>query len=81
MTIPSTLRVDTALCTACRACELACHYHHTGSFGIVKNSVHVDYDADTSEVAIGFDETCDFCSSEGEPLCAAYCGPGAILVR
>lgn len=39
--------VTTDLCTACRACELACHYHHTGKFGTTEHSVHISYQEDT----------------------------------
>ena len=81
MGIPGTLLVDTGLCTACRACELACHYHHTGAFAAVRHSVHVEYNPDTSGLVIRFDETCDLCFDEKVPLCASYCGPGAIQFR
>lgn len=73
--------VEPALCTACRACELACHYHHSGRFGTSRASVRIDYDPDLSEVAIAFEDTCDQCVGEAEPLCAHFCVPGAIRVR
>jgi Fe-S-cluster-containing dehydrogenase component len=67
------------LCTACRACELACHFHHSGRFGTSRNSVHVLFDADTGDVAIEFDDTCDACLGEIEPLCVHFCTPGALV--
>jgi Fe-S-cluster-containing dehydrogenase component len=78
MAMPDSLRLDTDACTACRACELACHYHHTGQFGTSANSVHVDYRGDTSQLVIAFDDTCDSCYDEPRPLCAEFCVPGAI---
>lgn len=72
------LTIDQALCTACYACLLACHYHHTGRFGISSSSVHVEYDADTSRLSISFDSTCDLCVGEDRQLCAYFCVPGAI---
>ena len=80
LTKPANLIVDTQLCTACRACELACHFHHSGNFGVSKSSVHLHYDPDTSAVQIEFDDTCDQCPGESEPLCAHFCVPGAIAM-
>jgi Fe-S-cluster-containing dehydrogenase component len=78
MTAPSTLHLDAAACTACRACELACHYHHTGRFGTAASSVHVDYHPGSADLALRFDDTCDACYGEPRPLCAEFCAPGAI---
>lgn len=81
MSQPVKVVVEPELCTACRACELACHYHHNGRFGTSRASVRLRYDADTSELAITFDDTCDQCAGEAEPLCAHFCVAGAIRIR
>ncbi len=78
MSVPPSLLVDAQRCTACRSCELACHYHHTGRFGTTRSSVHVQYEADSSGLSITFDRTCNECPDEDVPLCAQFCGPGAI---
>jgi Fe-S-cluster-containing hydrogenase component 2 len=78
MSIPRTLSVEAGLCTACRACEMACHYHHLGTFGAEAASILIDFNADSGEVRIQFDSSCDDCSQESGPQCARYCGPGAI---
>jgi Fe-S-cluster-containing dehydrogenase component len=74
------LVIDTALCTACRACELACHYHHQGTFGTAAASLRVDFDGEGGAIRIGFDASCDACVQELEPRCAHACTPGAIRV-
>jgi len=81
MSIPSLLLVQPGLCTACRSCEVACHYHHTRRFGAGRNSVHISYHGDTSDLEIAFDESCDVCLGEERPLCAEFCVPGAIRVQ
>jgi Fe-S-cluster-containing dehydrogenase component len=81
MTVPKILLVDTALCTACRACELACHFHHSNQFGTQLASVSIQYDGDSSNLRITFEASCDRCPEEEVPLCARFCGPGAIKVR
>lgn len=79
MAIPTNMVIATDLCTACRACELACHFHHSGRFGTSRNSIHVFFNADTGDVAIDFDDTCDACLGEMEPLCIHFCAPGALV--
>lgn len=75
------LSTDTDLCTACRACELACHYHHTRTFGTSESSVIVRYRPDVGQVAITFDRTCDRCAEEVTPFCVQFCDPGAISLE
>ncbi len=77
---PASVVIDTDLCTACRACELACHFHHSGGFSTSRNSIHVQFDADVGEIDIVIDDTCDACSGEMEPLCVHFCTPGALSV-
>ncbi len=80
MAMRETIRLltDPTLCTACRACVLACHTHHTASFGAAESSVHIRYDPDTSELAIVIDGSCDLCEQEAEARCAHACAPAAI---
>ena len=81
MTTPAMLLVQPGLCTACRSCEVACHYHHTRRFGAGRSSVRISYDGDTSGLDIAFDESCDMCSGEERPLCVDFCVPGAIRLQ
>jgi Fe-S-cluster-containing dehydrogenase component len=81
MPAPANVVIDTGLCTACRACELACHFHHTGHFGTSRMSVHVEYEPVASRVTLGFDDTCDGCRNEQAPVCASACVPAAIVFR
>jgi Fe-S-cluster-containing dehydrogenase component len=78
---PASVIVDTRLCTACRACEVACHYHHSGSFGTSRSSIEIQYNADISQISIAFNHTCDACPAESEPLCIHFCVPGAIVLQ
>ena len=78
---PESVVVEPALCTACRACELACHFHHTGRFGTSRRSLRIEYLADDGAVTITFEDTCDGCPKEAAPLCAHFCAPGAIALR
>jgi Fe-S-cluster-containing dehydrogenase component len=81
MPAPANVAIDTRLCTACRACELACHFHHTGHFGTFQRSLRIEYLADEGAVTITFEDTCDRCQEEAAPLCARFCAPGAIALR
>ena len=49
------LATNAALCTVCRACVIACHFHHTRLFGTTKSSVHIIYDADTADLVLQID--------------------------
>jgi len=81
MSAPDVLEINSRACTACRACEIACHYHHTGTFGTSRRSIVVRFDADTGALGIEFGTTCDSCVTEVGPRCAAACLPGALRVR
>lgn len=78
---PGRLEVVPAACTACRACELACHYHHSGTFGTREASLRVELDADRGDVRIAFSSSCDGCAGEGVPFCVRFCTPGALRLR
>jgi Fe-S-cluster-containing dehydrogenase component len=81
MKYPTSLAIDTRKCTACRACELACHYHHSGVFGTTENSVTIEYQPDSGNLNISINETCDECGGEILPFCVKYCAPRAIQLR
>jgi Fe-S-cluster-containing dehydrogenase component len=81
MTTPAQLHVQADLCSACRSCEVACHYHHTGRFGATLSSVHVRGDGTGSHLDITFDDSCDLCAGEERPRCADFCEPGAIQLQ
>jgi len=73
---------DVSRCKGCRACELACSFHHSGrrSFSPAASSTRVSRDNDTAEITISIDSTCDLCSGEEQPLCVKYCVYGARRV-
>ncbi len=77
----SLLVADPALCTACRACEIACHYHRTATFGTSQSSIRVHYEPEASTVQIDFLPTCDLCIAEPALACVAACVPGAVRAR
>jgi Fe-S-cluster-containing dehydrogenase component len=78
---PAAIEVVPAACTACRACELACHYHHSGTFGTSRASIRIDLDADSGALRLEFDASCDGCAGESVPLCVRFCAPGALHLR
>ena len=75
------LATNAALCTACRACVIACHFHHTRLFGTTESSIHITFDADTADLVLQIDDTCDLCADEDQPLCVQVCVPAAITLR
>jgi len=75
------IAVNAAACTACRACEIACHYHHSGTFGTSRRSLRVMFEPDDGALQIAFQATCDGCANEPGPRCVAACVPGALSLR
>lgn len=72
------LTIDSAKCTACRACELACNFHHTGEFGTSQASIHILYDGCSGTLEIHFDGSCDRCTGIRPPFCVDSCTPAAL---
>ncbi len=66
-------------CTACRACEIACHFRHTATFGTAASSIRIDYEPDASSLQIHILPTCDLCAGAAIPACVAACVPGAVV--
>ena len=73
------LQLNPAKCKGCRACEMACSFHHSGrtSFQPSTSSTQILRDNDTGHITIELDETCDLCQGEETPLCVKYCVYGA----
>ncbi len=78
MAVAARLELRADLCTACRACELACHYHHRATFGTAASSFHVDFDGATGVIRMQIDASCDGCGQERQPLCLRACTRDAI---
>lgn len=74
-------------CTGCRACELACSYHHTRTFSRTTASVRVLRNEREGimlpilrEVKTHGLNVCDRCKNEKEVLCVKYCMTGALEI-
>jgi len=81
------IRIDTAICAACRICELGCSFHHLGAFAPRHSSIVIRKLA--SEAAVearvldkdgGGRPGCDGCPDRKVPVCAEWCPTGAISV-
>jgi carbon-monoxide dehydrogenase iron sulfur subunit len=79
-------------CTGCRACELACSYHHTKVFNPRLASLHIQRNEREGTISIipwnNLPENdkesrlpCDRCHGEAEPFCVKYCPTGAIAKK
>ena len=72
---------DPRRCTGCRACELACSFHHSGLFQPERSSIKIMRDDSTGRIQITLDATCDLCQDASTPLCVLYCAPRALTQR
>jgi len=68
-------------CYACKTCELACSYHHTGAFQPANSSISVERDHLNGEWTWTLNSSCDLCKNESEPLCVKYCFYNAIVIE
>lgn len=71
---------DMPSCGACRTCEIACSYHHTGVFQPAVSSLRIldkeedpGYSVLFSEANDGQSIPCDGCKGREEPLCVEVC--------
>jgi len=87
------LKVSNEKCTGCRACEVACSYHHQeGIFNprAVSLQVHRSEKEGKFSIILYSDMPeekrqgrfhCDLCEGEPEPVCVKYCQPNAIAIE
>lgn len=85
-------KVSNEKCTGCRACEVACSYHHDeGIFNPRAASLQVCRSekegkffiilySDMPEEKREGRFPCDLCEGEPQPLCIKHCRPNAITV-
>ena len=77
---------DMPTCGACKTCEIACSFHHTGEFKPSVSSIKIvskRCDAGFHVVLIEKDDGelkgCDFCSGLDVPMCMEYCKESEAL--
>jgi len=78
---------DMQTCGACRTCEIACSYHHTGEFKPSASSIKILDKKDESpghlvmliEECDGQSMPCDGCQGLEEALCVESCESKEIL--
>ncbi len=73
--------VDTAACTGCQACALACSYYNWKSFSLSKAAIQIIRNNADGNIAVNIDETkCNMCETETVPYCIQFCAPGALSI-
>jgi len=68
-------------CYACRMCQLACSFHHTGHFWPEKSSIDQYRRPTQGTIVWKIDQTCDLCAQESQPLCVKYCKYDALHMK
>lgn len=77
-------------CIGCRACEIACSYHHRKVFNPKISSLEIRMKGKREDIDVVVYEDfskqnvphipCDRCEGEKEPLCIKYCAANAIQI-
>lgn len=66
-------------CTACKACVLACSFHHSRQFNYSSSCISIFKNNEDGDIEINIDHNrCDMCPEEDTPLCMAFCAVKAI---
>lgn len=74
-------------CTGCLLCEMACSFHHTGTYSRHGSSIRVNKSISSPEqgpqitVSYGkerWNPVCNLCTGEDSPLCIRFC-PEQVL--
>lgn len=69
-----------SLCTGCRACEVACGFHHTSNMHPHHSSIHVERQEPWGTFHVTLDESCDVCPRLEIPACIQICGVRALTL-
>jgi len=67
-------------CYGCRACELACSFHHQKVFSPGGGSIRVTKDHRTGNISWYLDSSCDCCEGEDRGLCVWSCSYEALRI-
>ena len=76
------LTLETKNCTGCRACEIACSFHHKRAFSQSLSSIQIQELPERKGFNLSFflkpNEShipCDSCAKLEIPFCVKYCNP------
>ena len=76
------------VCGACRTCEMACSYHHSGEFNPDISSIRIrqkdgeqGYEVQLLEKDEGPSRACDGCRGLDVPVCVQFCSEGDVLTK
>jgi Fe-S-cluster-containing dehydrogenase component len=86
------LKVDAEKCVGCRACEIACSYHHKQVFNPRVASLEIRMVEEWPGISVMLYKDmhgeqakrrfpCDYCKHEQIALCMKYCPVGAISLK
>ncbi len=69
---------DMSQCGACRTCEMACSFHHTGEFSPARSAIRIVEKKDGAGYQVllvedGSVAPCDGCAGRTAYLCMDYC--------